>query len=143
MRSGGGSDPPESSESPLPETVLEHNLVVWFGDLNYRLNLAGDMARTLAERGDYEVLHAHDQLGQAQRDEKAFNDGFEEAPLTFAPTYKYDVGTDSFDSSEKRRPPAWCDRVLWREGDKGARVSCSEYVRHDERTSDHRPVSAR
>ncbi|KOO26611.1 hypothetical protein Ctob_002495 [Chrysochromulina tobinii] len=82
-------------------------------------------------------------LGQAQRDEKAFNDGFEEAPLTFAPTYKYDVGTDSFDSSEKRRPPAWCDRVLWREGDQGARVSCSEYVRHDERTSDHRPVSAR
>lgn len=32
---------------------------------------------------------------------------FEEAPITFAPTYKYDPGTHDYDSSEKRRIPAW------------------------------------
>ena len=33
---------------------------------------------------------------------------FEEAPITFAPTYKYNPGSDEYDSSEKRRIPAWC-----------------------------------
>lgn len=33
--------------------------------------------------------------------------GFEEGPLIFPPTYRYDVGTDSYDTSEKSRIPAW------------------------------------
>jgi phosphatidylinositol-bisphosphatase len=50
------------------------------------------------------------------------------------------LGSDTFDSSEKKRPPAFCDRVLWKAPP--SRAVCTEYHRHDNRTSDHRPVSA-
>ena len=33
--------------------------------------------------------------------------GYDEGPLLFPPTYKYDVGTDDYDTSEKMRIPAW------------------------------------
>ncbi|RDH29499.1 hypothetical protein BDQ94DRAFT_150394 [Aspergillus welwitschiae] len=46
---------------------------------------------------------------------KAFHDGWREGPITFLPTYKYDVGSVArFDSSEKNRGPSWCDRILYR-----------------------------
>ena len=65
---------------------------------------------------------------------------YSEGPITFAPTYKYNVQTDEYDTSEKRRAPAWCDRVLYRGLGK---VKCDEYRRWEVRVSDHRPVSAR
>jgi synaptojanin len=33
--------------------------------------------------------------------------GYTEGPLLFAPTYKYDYGSDKYDTSEKMRIPAW------------------------------------
>ena len=33
--------------------------------------------------------------------------GYEEGPLLFRPTYRYDAGTDMYDTSEKMRTPAW------------------------------------
>ena len=133
--------PAHDGDAPLPETVMDHDCVAWFGDLNYRINMEAGATRTLAEAADYEALRAHDQLLDAQRNGHAF-EAFIEAPLAFAPTYKYDPQSDTFDTSEKRRPPAWCDRILWR-APSASEACCSEYTRHDERTSDHRPVSAR
>ncbi|KAK2040951.1 endonuclease/Exonuclease/phosphatase [Colletotrichum somersetense] len=60
-------------------------------------------------------LLPHDQLRRVIQEKKAFHDGWREGPITFLPSYKYDVGTVSlFDSSEKRRAPSWCDRILYR-----------------------------
>lgn len=60
-------------------------------------------------------LLPHDELYQQQKARKVFHDGWKEGPITFLPTYKYDVGTiGELDSSEKRRAPSWCDRVLYR-----------------------------
>ena len=33
--------------------------------------------------------------------------GYQEGPLLFRPTYRYDLGTDNYDTSEKMRIPAW------------------------------------
>ena len=47
---------------------------------------------------------------------RAFS-GMREGVLSFRPTYKFDKGTPNpfgYDSSEKRRVPAWCDRVFFR-----------------------------
>ncbi|KAG9252951.1 Endonuclease/exonuclease/phosphatase [Emericellopsis atlantica] len=60
-------------------------------------------------------LLPHDQLRRVIRERKAFHDGWREGPITFLPTYKYDVGSVGlFDSSEKQRAPSWCDRILYR-----------------------------
>ncbi|KAI4177275.1 MAG: hypothetical protein LQ348_005856 [Seirophora lacunosa] len=60
-------------------------------------------------------LLPHDQLHQQMRNRKAFQDGWREGPIDFLPTYKYDVGSvGMFDSSEKKRGPSWCDRILFR-----------------------------
>ncbi|TGJ87198.1 hypothetical protein E0Z10_g1600 [Xylaria hypoxylon] len=60
-------------------------------------------------------LLPHDQLRQVMKNEKCFHEGWREGPITFLPTYKYDVGTVGlFDSSEKKRAPSWCDRILYR-----------------------------
>ncbi|KAL8926100.1 MAG: hypothetical protein Q9172_001928 [Xanthocarpia lactea] len=60
-------------------------------------------------------LLPHDQLHQQMQTRKAFHDGWREGPIDFLPTYKYDVGSvGMFDSSEKKRGPSWCDRILYR-----------------------------
>ena len=76
--------------------------------------------------------------------------GFQEEPITFAPTYKYDVetdanggivGTDRFDTSEKQRTPSWTDRVLFRPADGISAVSGSYKPYTYLQGSDHRPVT--
>ncbi|KAF2823992.1 DNase I-like protein [Ophiobolus disseminans] len=60
-------------------------------------------------------LLPHDELHQQMKKGIAFHDGWEEGPVRFLPSYKYDIGkVGVFDSSEKRRCPSWCDRILYR-----------------------------
>jgi len=120
--------------------VLDHEICILNGDLNYRIDTVGrDTVVSAIRANDLDKLLRRDQLLLSRRKNPGFRlRAFEEFMITFPPTYKYDVGTDDYDSSEKRRAPAWCDRILYRGL---GRIKQLDYRRHEVRASDHRPVS--
>ncbi|KNC52282.1 RhoGAP domain-containing protein [Thecamonas trahens ATCC 50062] len=115
--------------------------IVWLGDLNYRIDLPNETVRAAVAVGDYAVLRKSDQLLKARAAGKAFA-GYSEGKLQFIPTYKYDNGTNIFDSSSKNRVPAWTDRVLYRFAHPGAWSLVSYTTTTALLTSDHKPVTA-
>lgn len=119
------------------KTIGSHDHVIWLGDFNYRIDLTNDAVRSMVAREDIAGLYARDQLRRSKDAGDVFP-GYEEGPITFAPTYKYDNGSDQYDSSEKQRIPAWTDRILYR----GLGLRQLSYNRAELRTSDHRPVYA-
>lgn len=122
--------------------VLDHEIVFINGDMNYRIDLRRDAIIADIKSGNLAHLHPQDQLLKEMKLNRAFRlRTFLEGPLTFAPTYKYDRRSDEYDSSEKRRAPAWCDRVLWRSREP-SRVQQLHYRRWEANVSDHRPISA-
>ena len=60
--------------------------------------------------------------------------------IGFRPTYKYNPGSDVYDTSKKMRVPAWCDRVLFFENEN--QLYPISYERKESTFSDHRPVTA-
>ncbi|MCJ1286071.1 hypothetical protein MMC26_005413 [Xylographa opegraphella] len=120
--------------------IMDHEICIVNGDLNYRIDTMGrDAVVKAIKANNLARLLERDQLLVSRRRNPAFRlRAFHELPITFAPTYKYDVGTDNYDSSEKHRSPAWCDRLLYRGV---GRIKQLHYRRHELRISDHRPVS--
>ncbi|XP_069133751.1 inositol polyphosphate 5-phosphatase OCRL-like isoform X1 [Argopecten irradians] len=122
-----------------PLQLREHDVLFWIGDLNYRItDLDITTVKELIERKHYKDLRSYDQLHRQLGRTDVF-EGYQEGELEFQPTYKYDTGTDNWDTSEKCRAPAWCDRVLF----KGPDIRLKAYRSHqDLKVSDHKPVSA-
>lgn len=145
--------------------VLDHDVVFWFGDLNFRIeDLDMHVVKGAIDSNKLDKLWEKDQLNMA-KDSETVLEGFQEGPLKFPPTYKFDVGTNTYDTSGKKRKPAWTDRILWRlratapplvgnskrhslsglsSGlSSGTRVTQHFYRSHMEFTvSDHKPVSS-
>lgn len=120
--------------------ILDHEICILNGDLNYRIDtMSRDVVIKAVRSGNLEKLLERDQLLVSRRKNPLFGlKAFAECPINFDPTYKYDVGSDIYDSSEKNRAPAWCDRILYRGPGK---IRQLDYRRHDLRVSDHRPVT--
>mmetsp|Transcript_33402 Transcript_33402/g.38017 ORF Transcript_33402/g.38017 Transcript_33402/m.38017 type:complete len:1289 (+) Transcript_33402:97-3963(+) len=113
------------------------------GDLNYRLDLPRELTEHTilhgANHGKASIkdLLRHDQLIHSMAEGRAFP-GFAEGKITFLPTFKFDKGSSSYDTSHKQRIPAWTDRILFQPAD-GIRVLDYQSV-PGAQTSDHRPV---
>ncbi|XP_063150681.1 inositol polyphosphate 5-phosphatase K isoform X2 [Candoia aspera] len=166
-------------------SVLDHQLLFWFGDLNFRIEDHGlHFIRESISNSRYNLLWEKDQLNMAKK-KAFFLQEFLEGPLKFKPTYKFDLHSDEYDtrpgalplhrralqwvlmslcicrgekaltwSNEKKRKPAWTDRILWRvkglpcsqpkeaPKERGVSVSLHNYTSHmDYSISDHKPVT--
>lgn len=120
------------------KVINEHDFVFWFGDMNWRIDVTYEQAIRLIRDKNFGEMYKYDQLMRAQRDNLAFI-GFLEEAITFPPTYKFDNGTSTYDTSQKRRIPAWTDRVLYK-SPSGQFVECNLYQSAPLYISDHTPV---
>ncbi|OIR58769.1 MAG: inositol polyphosphate phosphatase [Amphiamblys sp. WSBS2006] len=115
--------------------IHDHDLVIWAGDLNYRVDLEEKEIHSAVVRKDIGLLLRNDQLHCEQRRKKVFT-GYREKKIAFMPTYKLHVGTSKYSQT---RTPSWTDRILYR-----AKIPLSlrEYSSVDLCLSDHLPVHA-
>ncbi|KAI5063222.1 hypothetical protein GOP47_0021769 [Adiantum capillus-veneris] len=130
----------------LPKTILGHDRIIWFGDLNYRVSLPFKDIKSLVTKRDWGSLLKNDQL-KSEQGRGGVLEGWSEGPIYFPPTYKFVPDSDAYvlmqhQQSQKpahKRAPAWCDRILWYgKGLKQLYYTNNTALRH----SDHRPVSA-
>lgn len=102
------------------DVTQNFDCVYWCGDLNFRLAEPREQLLKWIETTQFPLpehlphgyMHT-DQLKTVLADGAAFK-GFKEANILFPPTYKYDVGTQQFDTSSKQRAPAYTDRILYK-----------------------------
>lgn len=116
---------------------MSHQVRVYFGDLNFRINMKRtDILQAIKDK-DYNRLMAADELyrnGMSHPILKTCQEG----QLLFDPTYKYDFAKQDYDTSPKYRSPAWTDRVLFSQTFPCLKLL--SYGRAEITTSDHRPV---
>ncbi|XP_012940858.1 inositol polyphosphate 5-phosphatase K isoform X1 [Aplysia californica] len=130
------------------DNILDHDYIFWMGDMNFRLeDTPYEHAVMEISKENFPVLLANDQLNLVREEGLAF-ENFKEGPITFAPTYKFDPSTDVYDTSPKKRIPAYCDRVLYHfhdcaYGKTRLQSTLLDYRSHPSyKESDHKPVSA-
>ncbi|KAK3035405.1 hypothetical protein RJ639_032933 [Escallonia herrerae] len=134
--------------------LAEADMVIFCGDFNYRLfGISYDEARDFVSQRSFDWLREKDQLRAEMKAAKVFQ-GMREALIRFPPTYKFErgkAGLGGYDSGEKKRIPAWCDRILYRDNRSSPISECSlecpivtsilQYEAcMDVTESDHKPV---
>ncbi|RID52400.1 hypothetical protein BRARA_H02997 [Brassica rapa] len=109
---------PTTGTEEVKSDLAAADLIAFFGDFNYRLyGITYDEARDFISQRSFDWLRERDQLRQEMKAGKVFQ-GMREALITFPPTYKFEKnrpGLGGYDSGEKKRIPAWCDRVIYRD----------------------------
>ncbi|RKP04169.1 hypothetical protein CXG81DRAFT_8682, partial [Caulochytrium protostelioides] len=93
--------------------VQPYDYVFWFGDLNYRVSGPRDAVFARLKEGRIDALLEMDQLTTERRKGHVFGE-FDEAGITFLPTYKFDLGAKHYASVAAQRVPSWTDRILFK-----------------------------
>ena len=118
--------------------VEDCDVLFWLGDFNYRVEMESQLARIFVQHGQIDSVLQNDQMMIQKKNGQEQLSKYSEAEIRFAPSYSFDTGTDNYDSSEKQRVPSWCDRIIWRSGD---RLNTNFYdCLFDFKGSDHKPV---
>ncbi|XP_015172946.1 PREDICTED: 72 kDa inositol polyphosphate 5-phosphatase isoform X2 [Polistes dominula] len=120
------------------DVTQNFDCVFWCGDLNFRLaQPREEVIQWVTDTCFPQQVPVNLQKDQLKTilNEGAVLRGFEEASIMFPPTYKYDPGTQNFDSSSKQRCPAYTDRILFK--GKGHTRGYIRRVSH-ESTSSHK-----
>ena len=81
----------QTFQSEKISSILDHDLVFWFGDLNFRLDaksLSSEEIVKLLHGNDTKRLLQEDELKQVMFQNSAFS-GFKECEISFKPTYKF------------------------------------------------------
>ncbi|EEF28051.1 type I inositol polyphosphate 5-phosphatase, putative [Ricinus communis] len=94
-----------------PESILDHDKIIWLGDLNYRLAVGCGDTHELLKKNDWQALLEKDQI------------------YSIFPDYTFLLMWAQITMNR-------CDRILW----KGEGLKQMWYVRGESRFSDHRPV---
>lgn len=77
-----------------------HDYKIFFGDMNFRIDLENNVVRQLVLEKNYQKLIEHDQLTKI-KDTHPILKNYSEGPLTFDPTFKYDFHSNQYDTSQK------------------------------------------
>ena len=114
----------------------------FFGDLNIRLDLwLNDQLmidlvknRSRETNGDFTKLYSHDQFLKYENQSIIISE-MSEAKIKFSPTYKYYIGSTSYDTT--KRIPSWCDRIFYKKYSETIPLAYNKCLLT---ISDHQPI---
>ncbi|XP_054583713.1 phosphatidylinositol polyphosphate 5-phosphatase type IV isoform X2 [Eptesicus fuscus] len=128
--------------SDAADVTTRFDGVFWFGDFNFRLSGGRVSVEAILRQDPGTRVPALLQLDQLTREMQrgSIFKGFQEPDIHFLPSYKFDLGKDSYDTSSKQRTPSYTDRVMYRSRHRDDICPLTYSSCPGIKTSDHRPV---
>ena len=95
--------------SKIIESYLKSNdntqadYLFFFGDLNFRVEQSIDCVKELLSRSKFTKLLEYDHLNIILKQNESLFKDVKEMNISFPPTYKFDLNTNNYDTSAKKR----------------------------------------
>ena len=130
--------------SNMNDNVKNIDFLIFMGDLNFRLNIQSININNI--KNEYLSLLNCDQLkiNKKKLDNNPLTTGFVEGNIQFLPTFKYYPDKNEYDIHNKRKLPAWTDRILYKKNQTCLSTISIEQIEYNSMEhvimSDHKPV---